>query len=56
MKVSTGLVGQEDCTCWVKPAWYSAKREGVDWKRREGGRAGGVGVELLVEVAEAGGG
>lgn len=33
MKVSTGLVGQEVVTCWEKPAWYSAKREGVSRKR-----------------------
>ena len=33
MKVVTGLVGQEERTWLEKPAWYSAKSEGVVWKR-----------------------
>ena len=33
MKCDTGFVGQEESTWLEKPAWYSAKREGVVWKR-----------------------
>ena len=33
MKVETGFVGQEERTWLEKPAWYSAKRDGVVWKR-----------------------